>query len=416
MREINTVMVFDKVRELWHIEGKLKMITPLRISSQSAEYSMASLPVLLRYDAEKNLFVPFVPGSSLKGVLRHCCTRIVNTQDYDEKLVENLFGGKEHASKVIVRDSLSLQELWTETRLHFGTLFKNGKPKGSLIEEEYIVPGDFDIKIDIVNPTPEEIALLLTALHEFNHLRLHIGGGVSRGYGFAFFDDLNIAKKVVKELEIKEEHVDSKQIWTIKIPKQMDQKKKSDKMGFDIYAYADNSELEGCVAVEFEVECLTNFYLKGAEEEIVTCGGYCVIPGSTIKGFLRHACYSRNGEKQLLAFKPDEVDELFGSRTHHASRILVSDAVSIKAPEEQWIPQGEKLKCWIVFDNVKNDYIKNILKFLCNKQGVVITGKTSTKVKGAGNKVKFVPKNAWKYTIDDPKYDLLKKVMDVINV
>lgn len=194
----------------------------------------------------------------------------------------------------------------------------------------------------------------------------------------------------------------------------MGQERKSVHLGFDIYAYANTSDLEGCVVVEFVVECLTPFHLPGAEEKIVTCGGCCVIPGSTIKGFLRHACYARNGKKPPLDFSADEVDELFGSTRGHASRILVSDAVSDDAPEEECIPEGKKLKCWLVFDNVKKEPIEKILKFLCNKDGVVITGETSSK--GTGNRVRFVPKKAWKYTIDNPKSDLSQKVKEVIGV
>lgn len=142
---------------------------------------------------------------------------------------------------------------------------------------------------------------------------------------------------------------------------------------FDVYFHASDETLNGNIVCEFEVECESDFYMKGAEadEPLVTSMGMPTIPGSVIKGFLRHSCYKtpkmdRNRfmgyNDPELRWTKDKVNDIFGSQQRR-SRLLVSDAFfdgndwidhvhlnDNKKPEK--IKRGARLKCWLVFDNV----------------------------------------------------------------
>ncbi|MGC8913106.1 MAG: RAMP superfamily CRISPR-associated protein [Thermoplasmata archaeon] len=383
-------MVFEKINEILKIRGNLKPVTPLRIGAQIAEYSTARAPVLLFYNAQEDSYYPFIPGSSLKGVLRHGCERIANTHGFGKKIVESLFGGEEHGSKILVRDGVSKNAL-VEERPHFG----RAGGKGNFFEEEYVFSENFQLSIDIINPEKEELKLLFMCLMEFDYFRLHIGGGVSRGYGFVNVEIKETKKATVKNLESVEEKIEEEYLRGVDLKCG----KRENGKGFGYYAYANDDDLHGCIVVKFEVECLTNFCMRGSDEKIITCAGYEVIPGSTIKGFLRHN------------WNANKVDDIFGSTKGHASRIIISDAIGNNGPVEAgYIPKGDKLLCLVVFDNMEKEDIEKILKLLCKKEGVKITGNTSA----FRNIVKFTPLAGWKYTLKNPKQDVLGKIKEVI--
>jgi CRISPR-associated protein Csm3 len=189
---------------------------------------------------------------------------------------------------------------------------------------------------------------------------------------------------------------------------------------FNIY-YRPKKELDGgCIVCEFGVNCVTEFRMKGVDEETVTVDGMPVIPGSTIKGALRRKFYYNpeikgNGEnvwiegckEPVIRWNGDKIDCIFGSPKMR-SRILVSDAFSdtgTNVPDGKKvdeISEGSVLKCWIVFDNMEKRDIKTILSVL--NRGLQITGNTSAKRNPTGkperNKVLFDCAKAWKFCVD----------------
>jgi CRISPR/Cas system CSM-associated protein Csm3 (group 7 of RAMP superfamily) len=395
-------MTFDRFENTYEIQGTIKMETPLRIGKQIAPYSVSSAPVLLQYDAAKRDYMPFIPGSSLKGVLRSSCERIVKS--YGEQVCNlpvtcgtcricTVFGAQEAGAKIRVRDcklSMGVYLRYTEERPHYAD-------RGGLRYEEDIPPFCFDLHIDIANATENDVRLVLLGLEEFNHKRAHVGGGVSRGLGFASVEIKRIIEKRVDDFRVNKE--DKKDIKPLNLSLRPGFK---GGMDFSCYWRADDNTLNGCIVCELEAECQSDFHMKGADEENITMNGMPIIPGSVIKGFLRKAFLKSPGGRNT--------DKIFGS-VRMRSRVLVSDAF----PSDKFIGdkllKGTKLTCWLVFDNMAEKEIKEILKLL-NKEEP-ISGDTSAKGYNKDgeklyNHVTFRVTKARKFTLKHPAFDVME--------
>ena len=416
---------FERFENRYVIRGRIRMETPLRIGKQIAPYSISSAPVLLQYDAERDEYVPFIPGSSLKGVLRSACERILRSfgekvceppRTCDKCMVCTLFGSQEKGAKVRVRDCVFNREnvYWrfTEERPHHADIYKYNNfsrkyenkpnPRGYRTEEE-ILPFTFDLCIEMDNATDKEISFILLGLEEFNYKRAHIGGGVSRGLGVVVMEGINVRKKVLNDFEVKEEVCEVCSDDFSLTPMFVS----DDSSEFNRYWRANDHTLNGCVVCEFSVRCMSDFILKGVDEKTVNVGGTPTIPGSVIKGFLR-----KNFIKKWNAGKIDNI--LRSTRKNgHRSRILISDAFSDDLEVHDRIPVGTQLRCWMVFDNMEEPDIKEIKEFLDQTED--ITGNISAKGyqrwgERRFNKVKFSLKKAWKFCIDDFEYEVTSQL------
>jgi CRISPR-associated protein Csm3 len=410
-------MTFERFDNSYEIVGEIRMETPLRIGKQIAPYSISSAPVLLQYDASKREYVPFIPGSSLKGVLRSSCERILKS--YGERVcnllktcgtcrVCKVFGWQEGGAKIKVRDSkLSMDNIhwrYTEERPHYADryIFNKGRYEAvwnrrGFRTEEDIPPFIFDLHIDIANATEEDVGLVLLGLEEFNHKRAHIGGGASRGLGFGSVAIQGIIEKRVEDFRVKK---DKKDIKPLHLSPGAGLKGAED---FSSYWRADDDSLNGCIVCELEAESQSEFMMRGVDEERITVNGTPVIPGSVLKGFLR--------KHFIKIWDADKIDDVFGStrRAGHRSRVLVSDAFPTDDFTGVLISEGTTLTCWMVFDNMQEKDIRDILNLLQEVQ--TISGNTSARgYKQQGeklyNRVKFVVKEAWKFTLDDPAFDV----------
>lgn len=438
---------FGVFENQWEISAKLNLVTPFRIGGgqNAGEYSLSQTPVLLSYDASSQRAFPYIPGSSLKGVLRSSLERIIRTFNENKACIAvrgknvnretkvlcgncficSIFGSMEAGPKIHVRDSqltddMSFGEM-IEERPHCATVFKEkfgfyekqydsrGRPRTFMRSEE-IVAADtsFDVNITLDNATEEEVGLVLLALDEFNAKRCYIGGSVSRGNGFADIADVKVVKKTLQKnpeslftIDEKErdraELVKSAKIYLKEIDDENDPKRKD----FDVYYHAYNpSPFEGNLVIKYKVETLTDFQMPGVDEATVTSMGVPVIPGSTIKGFLRHE-FLRSGD----GYTAEEIDDIFGSTSSasHRSRIVVSDAY----PEGEFretdrIPEGTFLTMWIAFDNIEEKTFNKIDEILRKKP--VITGKRVAGGNGSRdesllkNRVKFTMKSMSQFT------------------
>ena len=468
---------FEQFENRYRITGKMQMETPLRIGKQIAPYSISSAPVLLQYDAQQDKYLPFIPGSSLKGVLRSACERIVTTFGIGASWTDPIFGSKEMGAKVRVRDAVTDQnrvderihcatdarpvpeiQNWDKCKHHcnsskhcpvsdlkekfYKPLIKNqGKnpvPKTYPLINEENIPStvSFTFKIEVDNAESRDIGLILLGLDEFNNRRVHIGGGVSRGYGFASVESIEVSclSSFDFSFRFEEDPCDADELKREAIEFLMVDGgyEGNENMGdnFNVYCRPKKELDGGCIVCEFGVECVTEFRMKGVDEETVTVDGMPVIPGSTIKGALRHKCYydpeiEGRGKKvwikgckePVIRWNVDKVDRIFGS-TNNRSQLLVSDAFSdtiTNVPDDKQINEIEKgsvLKCWIVFDNMEKEDIKTILDVLNDE--IQITGNTSAKRNPKGeperNLIRFALAKAWKFCIDDFKYDVTSQL------
>lgn len=425
---------FDTFKDRWQITAKLSLITPLRIGGgqNAGAYSMSQTPVLLSYDNSTDTAEPYIPGSSLKGVLRSNVERIIRTfnNNYacigvgdkkkemvlcgDEKCMTcSIFGSQKSGASIRVQDAhLSSSTGKTgllEDRPHCATSYrinrntelyeivvdKKKKPKTGLRTEEVVVKNtSFDITINLDNATEQDVGMIVLALNEFNNRRCYLGGGASRGYGFADVSRLNVTHKELKDDEdflfrVKEDKMDPYYFCdkARAYLRSIDDGEEIESREFDAYykAYSED-KLEGNVVVKYDVETITDFQMPGVDESTVTNMGIPIIPGSTIKGFLRHKLIEDGTCAKM-------VDELFGStkgQDGHRSKIVVSDAF----PKNDFagkdsIPQGTVLSMWVMFDNVTKEEFDLIKDLLYGKH--CITGKrTAGFDKRTGNASKNV--------------------------
>jgi CRISPR-associated protein Csm3 len=414
---------FDEFINRWEITARLNLLTPLRIGGgQTANvYSLSETPVLMSYDAESQTVEPFIPGSSFKGVLRSTVERIVRTFSEEECCISvgskpcgkcipcSIFGSMDGGAKIRVLDGHLSQGAkfsnMVDERPHCKTDYELNRnasiyevemterrlskkrikmPKTKLRFEEIVASNlSFDVHIKMDNADEHEVGLVLLALDEFNHKRCHIGGGASRGQGFADVTDIKVIKKEMGNssrisFEVTEKPLDTSPLKRSARDylKDMDDRKKTTRRDFDVYynAYLPASEETGNIVFEYNVKTVGEFQMLGADEETVTDGGVPVIPGSTIKGFLRHKLI----DDKLPA---DKIDDLFGAangKYAHRSRVIISDAYPAdEFLESNKIPAGTNLKLWIVFDNMDRDDIE-LIKSSLNGGYKLITGKRIT--------------------------------------
>src|SRR5665647_743535 len=144
---------FGVFQNQWKISAKLNLVTPFRIGGgqNAGEYSLSQTPVLLSYDASTQRALPYIPGSSLKGVLRSSMERIIRTFNDSKACVAvvgrnarretdvlcgncvscSIFGSMEAGPKIHVRDSQLQDDMsfgeTVEERPHCATVFKENR-------------------------------------------------------------------------------------------------------------------------------------------------------------------------------------------------------------------------------------------------------------------------------------------------
>jgi len=182
------------------IYGNIVTSTPLHIGRGRGEKALGEpdLPIQVLPSGE-----PYIPGSSIKGALRSEIERIVTSlgirvciyekharniaPDYECSLEApciscDIFGSKEIASKIIIRDALPIKETKPQSTIRPGISLERDTKKVSqgpfLIE--YVPPGtEFRLEIVFENPEDWMLGLLFTGLESIHS----IGGQLSRGMG-----------------------------------------------------------------------------------------------------------------------------------------------------------------------------------------------------------------------------------------
>ncbi|HDJ89260.1 MAG TPA: hypothetical protein ENG40_01025 [Thermoprotei archaeon] len=196
-----------KVNERYIIEYSIKTITPLHIGSgERIDIPKIDLPILRLSDG-----TIFIPGSSIKGVVRSELEEITSGLGF-KICIENrgwdpvyscseekhciscaLFGSTEMSSRVFFRDAYVSQDkgVFIKPGIAINRESKTTR-KGSLFTSEYVNPGTiFKSEIVFLNPEPGMLGLLFLTLKSVKS----IGGHVSRGAGKI---EINIEKIVVE--------------------------------------------------------------------------------------------------------------------------------------------------------------------------------------------------------------------------
>lgn len=222
---------FDRFDVLYEIEGVLVNETALRIGS-GREEKLGSLDNPVLRDADNRVFIP---GSSLKGVLRSWAERIArnmgyvvhdpweirDNSDFEIDPVEALFGSNRIASHVFVFDAYPVGgDARTMTRPGVAIDRFLGSTFSGPFYTEYVVPGTrWKFRMRVLNVNLEEendgfegdvAKILLSLLDLMNKASIQLGGRVSTGAGLVrlveytiyryAFEGGRLVKKVVKEV------------------------------------------------------------------------------------------------------------------------------------------------------------------------------------------------------------------------
>lgn len=207
---------FEKLYFRYRITARLEALTGLRVGAGKQSDAAATDQPLIR-DARGR---PFLPGSSLKGVLRAGLEAVLRTidsadlkacdlfvspcipnirnggkrqePDLEEVLRRScssclLFGSPSIAGRVLVRDAALVETPFFRTELRDGVGIDRhlGTARDGIKYDTEVVPAGshFDLEIRIDNVDPLRLALVLLALDLLDRGDIRIGGMSSRGLG-----------------------------------------------------------------------------------------------------------------------------------------------------------------------------------------------------------------------------------------
>lgn len=241
------MMSFFRFENRWEITATLRMTTALSVGSRASLMPAGSdLPVIKTPEG-----VPFIPGSSLKGVVRAYTERLLRTMDGlrcqingqrlwacdpldeqkrcvtgerkkqlveqaqdDEALTRNLreesctacrlFGSPWIASRVSFQDArlVNREDLLrlVEVRDGVGIDRDLGAARTGIKYDFETVPAGarFGIRIIVENAEEWEVGLLLTALQAMREGLLPIGGKTTRGPGWGALEEIQV-RRLTKE-------------------------------------------------------------------------------------------------------------------------------------------------------------------------------------------------------------------------
>ena len=179
---------FENFEKRWKIQGKIVCETNIAIGSGEPISTGDPAPVMKTHEG-----VPYIPGSTLKGVTRAAVERILNGLGIDvckNKLHPSgelcrsceIFGAMSYGSKVIFRDSIAKKDSYEfGVRTGIAIDLDTGSTKrGAKFDIEFVEVGsEFPLEIIFENPKEDELSVLFAALKSIPA----IGGHSSRGLG-----------------------------------------------------------------------------------------------------------------------------------------------------------------------------------------------------------------------------------------
>lgn len=159
---------------------------PMLIKSGVSNKTDPALPdALFLTGKDGNTETYVIPGSSIKGVIRHY---LEDNHTLDENAVKSLFGAHKPG---LLRGKLSISDAYADMTtvniVHrpntaIGAVSQSAV-RNSLNNTDTLDQGEFRCSFRIINPSGKDVLSLLNALDAMNRHILFIGGRTSKGYG-----------------------------------------------------------------------------------------------------------------------------------------------------------------------------------------------------------------------------------------
>lgn len=126
--------------------------------------------------------LPYIPGSSLRGALRHALARLVKAN-----VVDALFGHVDESAKLLICDAfpdddLAVQLAWFQH--HAEDEFAGGTCESAKFDRVAVMQGQFRWKMVVEDANAEELEALKVLFTLANHSQIGLGGGQWRGHGW----------------------------------------------------------------------------------------------------------------------------------------------------------------------------------------------------------------------------------------
>ncbi len=186
--------MFEKLKNSANVEFELLADGPVLVSSGRSHKTDPTMPdttFMTGYcgkDHSEERYV--IPGSTIKGVLRHYLQDYYNFSDNDAGILFGRiprYGDRSPAQKSKVKFNDAFADPTTiRTAVRNSTKINplnQGAVKGSLNNMEAVEAGVFKASFSIRNFSNREISSLLKALLDINTGAVRFGGRVSRGFG-----------------------------------------------------------------------------------------------------------------------------------------------------------------------------------------------------------------------------------------
>lgn len=195
---------------------KGKTATPLLIATANTHAS--DKPDILYMKTNEG--EPLIPGSSLKGLLRHRVERIANVlalpnaSTYIEKLFGQDSNTRQPQAAALQFQDTKLEK--TVEKIYYRTAINplTGSVKDGALLDEETVSGHFTIQMHLSYAEKNEdlyisAALLLFALRDLALQQLSIGSRASIGYGFVDVDEIKISmEEAVAKIDVDKKTID----------------------------------------------------------------------------------------------------------------------------------------------------------------------------------------------------------------
>ena len=221
----------DSFKNRITIKGKLKFGTQFHVGTGEIQVLDARNSVLKLKDGK-----PYIPASSLKGVIRSEVERIANAHkkdvcdplnpkaspqchDFNNQdepcIVCRMFGSQKLATHILVQDAFpSDSSVDFNFQPHVGINRKSGvKEEGALYSFETISPEtsfDFEMVIENIDRDDERMEILKYVIYEMREGFLQFGGKKSTGLGMSKLVDCKVLeRRREKYTDIKREKLEA---------------------------------------------------------------------------------------------------------------------------------------------------------------------------------------------------------------
>lgn len=180
--------MFEKLTCYANAKFELCAVGPVLVSSGQSHKTNPTLPdktFMKGYvgkDHSEECYV--IPGSSIKGVLRHHIQDLY-LNDQDAEILFGKINDGAQKSKIKINDAFAVPETLVTAVRNSTKIDPNSQSSvnGSLNNMEVVEKGVFKAGFQIKNFTCKEIEALLIALRDIDEGAVRFGGKVSRGFG-----------------------------------------------------------------------------------------------------------------------------------------------------------------------------------------------------------------------------------------